>query len=121
VLALTQAGLLAAAAGVILPVPRLLCLLVGGLLILAGNVLGKLRPNHVVGIRTPWTLASDRVWDQTHRFAGFVLVATGLGLAVLTLVSGSDVALLWISGAVPLLALGLCAGQSYRLSRRVPL
>jgi uncharacterized membrane protein len=118
VLAVTQAGLMATAAGAALPVPRLMTVLVAGLLILAGNMLGKLRPNHVMGIRTPWTLSHDRVWDQTHRFAGFVLVATGLGLAGLALVAGNAAALLWVSGAVPVLALGLCIAQSYRLSRR---
>ena len=33
-------------------------LLVGGLLIVFGAMMGKIRPNWFVGIRTPWTLAS---------------------------------------------------------------
>ncbi|MFH0954758.1 MAG: SdpI family protein [Candidatus Micrarchaeota archaeon] len=36
-------------------------------------VIGYLSPsfkrNYFVGIRTPWTLASEKVWDQTHKFA----------------------------------------------------
>ena len=59
--------------------------IIGGvclLLALMGNVLGKVRRNFFIGIRTPWTLASERVWNATHRFAGKVWVATGLmGLA----------------------------------------
>lgn len=54
----------------------------GALFVVMGNVLGKLRPNHIVGIRTPWTLASDRVWDQTHRFGGKVFVVAGTVLAL---------------------------------------
>ncbi len=33
-----------------------------------GIVLGRAHRNWFVGIRTPWTLASDEVWDKTHRF-----------------------------------------------------
>jgi uncharacterized membrane protein len=36
---------------------------------LIGNVLGKVRRNFWMGVRTPWTLASERVWIATHRLA----------------------------------------------------
>ncbi|GGY77880.1 SdpI family protein [Pseudoduganella plicata] len=54
-------------------------------LILIGNPMGKVRRNFFVGIRTPWTLASEKVWYATHRLGGKVLVGTGLAglLAVL--------------------------------------
>lgn len=48
------------------------------LLIVIGNVLGKARPNWFVGIRTPWTLSSDRAWDVTHRWGGRLLMLSGL-------------------------------------------
>jgi uncharacterized membrane protein len=56
-------------------------LLVSGLflfLALLGNVLGKVRRNFWMGVRTPWTLASERVWVATHRLAARLLVASGL-------------------------------------------
>ena len=31
------------------------------------TVLGKVKRNFWLGVRTPWTLASDRVWYSTHR------------------------------------------------------
>ena len=47
-----------------------------------GNVMGKVRRNFFIGIKTPWTLASERVWNATHRFAAKTFVASGLlGLA----------------------------------------
>jgi uncharacterized membrane protein len=50
---------------------------------LFGNLMGKLRRNFYIGIRTPWTLASERVWNATHRFAAWITVAGGLlGLAL---------------------------------------
>jgi immunity protein, SdpI family len=52
-------------------------LLVGGLLIVVGNYLGKARSNFFFGIRTPWTLSSDLSWDKTNRLGGRVFVAVG--------------------------------------------
>jgi uncharacterized membrane protein len=46
--------------------------------VLIGNVMGKLRRNFYLGVRTPWTLASERVWNATHRFAAKTFVAGGL-------------------------------------------
>lgn len=65
---------------------RLIPAATGVLFILLGNLMGKLPPNPLIGIRTPWTRADDRVWDQTHRFAGWIFVAGGfiiLGAALL--------------------------------------
>ncbi len=42
-----------------------------------GNVMGKVRRNFYIGFRVPWTLASDRVWNDTHRLAAWVMVAAG--------------------------------------------
>jgi len=51
-----------------------------------GNVMGKVRRNFFIGIKTPWTLASERVWNATHRFAAKTFVAGGLlGLAFTTI------------------------------------
>ncbi len=53
-------------------------LLVGGIFIIFGNVLPKVRRNYFMGIRTPWTLASNEVWHKTHHFAGWAMFAGGL-------------------------------------------
>jgi uncharacterized membrane protein len=45
---------------------------------LLGNVLGRVRRNFYIGVRVPWTLASERVWNDTHRVAAWVFVACGL-------------------------------------------
>ncbi len=60
-------------------------LLTGILLIGLGNVMGKLRPNSFLGIRTPWTLSSPDVWTRTHHFAGRLMVGFGLVLIVTAL------------------------------------
>jgi uncharacterized membrane protein len=62
--------------------------LIGGLFVLLGNYLGKFPKNFFVGIRTPWTLASDYVWNQTHRLAGWTFIAGGLLAIFSTLLGG---------------------------------
>lgn len=64
---------------------------VGLTFILIGNQLGKSRRMYLVGIRTPWTLASEEVWIKTHRLGGKLMVAGGallLLVAALPLPSG---------------------------------
>ena len=48
------------------------------MLILMGNQMGRVKHNYFVGIRTPWTLASEEVWRKTHRMAGPLFVVGGL-------------------------------------------
>ena len=49
---------------------------------LLGNVMGKVRRNFFIGVRTPWALANERVWNATHRFAAKTFVLGGvIGLA----------------------------------------
>ena len=60
------------------PIQRVVPIGVGFLLIVIGNLLPRMRPNWFIGIRTPWTLSSDRVWEKTHRFGGRVFVAAGI-------------------------------------------
>lgn len=64
------------------PDARLIRWLVGGIFLffaLMGNVLGRVRRNFWIGVRTPWTLASDAVWIQTHRLSAWLFVLAGLG------------------------------------------
>ena len=45
---------------------------------LMGSVMGKIPRNPIMGIKVPWTLASDRVWSNAHRLAGWLWMAAGL-------------------------------------------
>ena len=46
--------------------------------IFAGLMMRQARRNFFIGIRTPWTLSSDRVWAQTHRVGGVLFVICGI-------------------------------------------
>ena len=49
-----------------------------GVLFLAiGFMLRKAKRNFFIGIRTPWTLSSDTVWDKTHQLGSILFMASG--------------------------------------------
>jgi uncharacterized membrane protein len=60
---------------------------IGGLFILLGNLMTRIRPNWFMGIRTPWTLSSDTVWRKTHRFGGAAFAIAGVCMATTALVA----------------------------------
>jgi len=66
------------AIGVIFNTGIAVFVMVGVLLLLIGNYMGKLRPTWFVGIRTPWTLSSEESWNKTHRFGGRLFMVIGL-------------------------------------------
>ncbi|MCL6588144.1 MAG: SdpI family protein, partial [Anoxybacillus sp.] len=61
---------------------------VGGLFIVLGNYMPKIKPNYFIGIRTPWTLENEEVWQKTHRVGGKVFVIMGV-LVMLTVFAES--------------------------------
>jgi immunity protein, SdpI family len=62
-------------------VVRWLFVAVGVLIVVIGAVLGRIPPNSVAGIRTPWALADEQVWARTHRFTGRLMTLAGVALA----------------------------------------
>lgn len=52
--------------------------LTGALFAVIGIAMKEFKHNYFVGIRTPWTLASEEVWEQTHRLGAKVWIAGGL-------------------------------------------
>ena len=77
VLAFVYACIVLAAFGYHVDMGLLMPLAVGLLLCVLGNVMGKIRPNWFVGVRTPWTLSSRDSWNKTHRLAGRLFVVLG--------------------------------------------
>lgn len=77
---------LRAALGYPVAMQRVVPVGVGVLFVVMGNLLPRARPNWFVGIRTPWTLSSDRVWEKTHRLGGQLFVAGGILIVFAALV-----------------------------------
>lgn len=59
----------------------------GLLFIFLGYMIRTAKRNWFVGIRTPWTLSSDRVWDETHRVGGNLFMISG-AIAILGIFFG---------------------------------
>lgn len=66
------------ALGYDLPVGKTSLVVIGAMLVYLGNYFGKVRHNYTFGIKTPWTLASEEVWNKTHRVSGPLWVTTGI-------------------------------------------
>jgi uncharacterized membrane protein len=115
-----QAFVLVAALAVLLnaaghPVPMSLVSMlgIGALLMVIGNYMGKVRKNFFIGIRTPWTLASDAVWERTHRIGGWLFMLAGAAGIALALAGGSLVVLVAIVLSIAL-ALTVYSYIAYR-------
>jgi uncharacterized membrane protein len=80
------ASILAAVFNLPLNITSAVLILVGILLVAVGVVLERLRPNWFVGIRTPWTLSSERSWVATHRVGRPVFIGMGVVLVLAGLI-----------------------------------
>jgi uncharacterized membrane protein len=109
-----QAVVLWNALGAPVAVERMLAGGIAVAVILLGNVLGKVRRNFWLGVRTPWTLADERVWYATHRLAGKTMVGGGV-LALAALLAGAPAIVALASVVAAVLA---PAGYSLLVHRR---
>lgn len=88
---------------------KLLMAALGILFVVLGNYMGKLTPNALVGVRTPWTGASPEVWLRANRFGGRITIVLGLGVISMGL-AGLDLG--WMLAAI-FLASALVIVYSY--------
>lgn len=115
VLGVVHAAVLFTGVGRAVPVGTLVPGLMGLLLVVMGNYLSKVRSNFFFGIRTPWTLASERSWDRTHRLAGRLFAGVGI-LTLLALPSGSSATAAVLFAGL-LIAIGVSTVYSYLVWR----
>ncbi|HEY0311026.1 MAG TPA: SdpI family protein [Allosphingosinicella sp.] len=91
---------------------------IGAMFVLIGNQLGKSRSMYMVGIRTPWTLASEEVWIRTHRLGGKLMVAGGLLMILAALLPIPSGLLAGVCGACVAVMVCVPVVYSYVLWRR---
>lgn len=95
-----QVILLLAASGRPLRIGPAFTVLFGLMFAFLGNWMGKLRRNFYVGIRTPWTLANDTVWEKTHRIGGRLFVIGGAISAITGLFAGDVTCFVVLIGTI---------------------
>ncbi len=79
--------------------------LMGVFLIVFGNYMPTIPRNGFIGIRTPWTLSSEEVWNKTHRISGYWAIITGIICAISVFLPYSNyisigMILLWAFGSI---------------------
>ncbi len=91
-------------------------LFLGILFVAIGNYLPKCRQNSTLGLRIPWTMASEANWNATHRLAGKVWVVGGAVMLLLAAVPPVVGAIVMLADVLVMTAVP--AGYSYRFYRR---
>lgn len=81
-----------------------------------GNLLPKTKRNYTVGIKVPWTLDSDKNWNKTHRFAGFLWTIVGVLTLLFSFLFEKYMNNLFLVGAVLMIILPII--YSYILYRK---
>lgn len=92
-----------------------LCLI----LAIVGALLGKVPPNALIGVRTPWSLTSRLAWDRSNRLAGRLFFWGGLIGLPITFLLPPQVAMASVTTAVLLIAVYVVF-ESYRVWRTDP-
>ncbi len=62
---------------VVIDIRNLLFSALGVVLIVIGNVMPKCKRNSIIGLRTKWSLSSDKAWEKSQRFGGAGLIIIG--------------------------------------------
>lgn len=101
--------------GVAMNVDLVAGLLMGVMFIVVGNFLPKARQNYTIGIKIPWTLASEENWNKTHRLAGYLWMICGAIMVILTLCG--KIASVWMM-IVAAVMVGVPVAYSYRIYRK---
>ncbi|CAI8728932.1 SdpI family protein [Brevibacillus sp. BC25] len=64
--------------GYMLNIGIFVTLILGILFVTIGNFMPRFRHNYLIGIRTPWSLASEEVWKNTHLLSSRVFFIGGI-------------------------------------------
>lgn len=70
---------------------NILLMLIALLFIGLGNYFQTIKPNYFIGIRTPWTLENETVWNKTHKMGGKIWVLGGIILFFLGFILNADI------------------------------
>ncbi len=106
---------LAASLGYRFNMTRMLLPVMGLLFIGIGYLLKNAKRNFFIGIRTPWTLSSDTVWEKTHALGAKTFITSGVVILVSAFLGEIG---LWLMLAVLMIAIFVPVVYSYVLFAR---
>lgn len=64
--------------GIEIPMGVFMPILMGGLFVVMSILIKNAKQNYTIGIRTPWTLHSEVVWDKTHALGAKLFLGSGI-------------------------------------------
>lgn len=89
------------------------------LFLVVGAVVGRVGPNPIAGVRTPWSYKSRLAWDRSNRLAGRLFFLIGLAGVALAPVAPQPLGVQALIAAV-LVAAALSVFESWRVWREDP-
>jgi hypothetical protein len=92
---------------------------ISAILAVVGAYLGRVGPNALVGVRTPWTIASRLAWDKANRLAGRLFFWAGLAGFMAAPFAPQPMGLQAVTVVVLVIA-GLAVYESWRVWRIDP-
>ena len=110
-LAYVYALILGTNLGLPLSMTKMIMPAIAALIFILGALLPRIKRNWFVGIRTPWTISSDIVWDKTHKLGRPLLM-----IAALFILSGTFASprlAVWLTILPLILAALICVVYSY--------
>lgn len=103
------------------PQIQFILILIGLMFIFLGNLMPKTPRNFFIGIKTPWTLASDEVWQRSHRLGGKLFAVSGVIMIIKGFVLPQHNMFQQLSGALAMLILLYPLLYSFILFRKLGL
>lgn len=87
------------------------------LFIAIGYFIKDIKRNYFAGIRTPWALSDEKIWDETHKMSGKLFMITGGLLLIVSIVVNAMVSF-YITISLLILISLFSATYSYRVYKR---
>ncbi len=100
-----------------LKMERLIVILIGVLFLFVGNYMQQVKSNYFMGIRTPWTLSNETVWNKTHRVGSKVFMIAGILIMVTVFLPPSM--MIWAIITIAFLMSAIPIVYSYVLYKKI--
>ena len=66
--------------------PNNILMLIGVVFLILGNYFQTIKANYFIGIKTPWTLENEEVWEDTHLLGGRLWFIGGIMIVISSLI-----------------------------------
>lgn len=104
--------------GYYMPIGKIVPTMIGILFMILGNYLGKIKYNWFIGVKTPWTMSNEEVWNKTHRFSGKLFIFCGVIMILNAFAPTASWSLVVFISNIALLLFGTF-GYSYYIYKKI--